>query len=80
MWYGFNWLRIESSAGCYERSKESSYTKGWHFVDQMDDCQHLKEGTAKYEGVTKSFRTGRLERELQMVQLCTTRCGCIATL
>jgi hypothetical protein len=27
----------------------------------------------KYEDVSKSFRTGRLERELQMVQLCATR-------
>jgi hypothetical protein len=27
-----------------------------------------------YEGVSKSFRTGHLERELQMVQLSATRC------
>jgi len=33
-----------------------------------------------YEGVTKSFRTDRLERELQMVQLSATRCSCIAIL
>jgi hypothetical protein len=33
-----------------------------------------------YEGVTKSFRTGRLERELQMVHLSATRCSCIAIL
>jgi hypothetical protein len=33
-----------------------------------------------YEGVTRSFRTGRLERELQMVQLSATRCSCIAIL
>jgi hypothetical protein len=33
-----------------------------------------------YEGVPKNFRTGRLERELQMVQLSTTRWGCIAIL
>jgi hypothetical protein len=33
-----------------------------------------------YKGVTKSFRTGRLERELQMVQLSATRCSCIAIL
>jgi hypothetical protein len=33
-----------------------------------------------YEDVSKSFRTGRLERELQMVQLSATRCSCIATL
>jgi hypothetical protein len=28
-----------------------------------------------YEGVSKSFRTDRLERELQMVQLSATRCS-----
>jgi hypothetical protein len=33
-----------------------------------------------YEGVSKTFRTGRLERKLQMVQLSATRCGCIAIL
>jgi hypothetical protein len=33
-----------------------------------------------YERVSKSFRTGRLERELQMVQLSATRCSCIAIL
>jgi hypothetical protein len=33
-----------------------------------------------YEGVIKSFRTGRLGRELQMVQLSATRCSCIAIL
>jgi hypothetical protein len=38
-------------------------------------------GTALiYEGVSKSFRTGRLERELQMVQLSATRCSYIAIL
>jgi hypothetical protein len=40
-----------------------------------------KETTLKtYDGVSKSFRTGRLERELQMVQLSATRCSCIAIL
>jgi hypothetical protein len=33
-----------------------------------------------FEGVSISFRTGRLERELQMVQLPVTRCSCIAIL
>jgi hypothetical protein len=33
-----------------------------------------------YEGVSKSFRNGRLERELQMVQLYATRYSCIAIL
>jgi hypothetical protein len=36
--------------------------------------------TIIYEGVSKSFRTGRLELELQMVQLSATRCSCIAIL
>jgi len=33
-----------------------------------------------YKSVFKSFRTGRLERELQMVQLSATRCSFIAIL
>jgi len=28
---------------------------------------------AKYEAVSKSFRTGRLERELQLIQLSAIR-------
>jgi len=30
--------------------------------------------------VSKGFRTGRLEQELQMVQLSATGCSCIAVL
>jgi hypothetical protein len=33
-----------------------------------------------YEGISKSFRTGRLERELQILRLSATRCSCIAIL
>jgi len=33
-----------------------------------------------YEGVSKSFQTGRLEQEMWMVQLSATRCSCIAIL
>jgi hypothetical protein len=40
----------------------------------------LNQGHSSYEGVSKSFRTGRLERELQMVQLSATRCSCIVIL
>jgi hypothetical protein len=32
------------------------------------------------KGVSKSFWTGNLEWELQMVQLSATRCSCIAIL
>jgi hypothetical protein len=35
---------------------------------------------ALYEGVSKSSRNGRLERELQMVQLSATRCSWITIL
>jgi hypothetical protein len=34
----------------------------------------------QFEFVSKSFRTGRLEREPQMVQLPATRCSCITIL
>jgi hypothetical protein len=44
----------------------------------MED--NLKCIVEKYEGVSKSFRTGCLKRELQMVQLSATRCSCIAIL
>jgi hypothetical protein len=43
-----------------------------------DNFECDKENT--YEGVSKRFRTGRLERELRMVQLSATRCNCIAIL
>jgi hypothetical protein len=33
-----------------------------------------------YEDVSESFRTGRLERKLQMVQPSVTKCSCIAIL
>jgi hypothetical protein len=35
---------------------------------------------AFYKGLSKSFRTDRLKRELQMIQLPATRCSCIAIL
>jgi hypothetical protein len=47
---------------------------------RMHQASQSRFCTADYEGVTKSFRTGRLVRELQMVQLSATRCNCIAIL
>jgi len=32
------------------------------------------------EGVSRNFRTGRLERELLMVQLSATRCSAVVSL
>jgi hypothetical protein len=34
----------------------------------------------KYEGASRIFQNGCLERELQMVQPSATRCSCIAIL
>jgi hypothetical protein len=42
-------------------------------------CHHNKT-SSQYQGISKSFRIGRMERELQMVQLSATRCSCIAIL
>jgi hypothetical protein len=43
-------------------------------------CKHSKNIFVKYvyEGVSKRFWTGRIEQELQMVQLSVTRCSCTA--
>jgi hypothetical protein len=64
-----------------DRSKRSyllSNTTRCYIQEDRDLNLHLK--TRIYEGVSKSFRTGRLEQELQMVQLSATRCSCIAIL
>jgi hypothetical protein len=56
--------------------------------DDDDDTQNGSDFVAAYaseipgqayESVSKSFRTGRLERELQL-QLSAIRCSCIASL
>jgi len=44
------------------------------YLTKMFQLQNL------YEGVSKSFRTGSLERELQIVQFSATKCTCIAIL
>jgi hypothetical protein len=48
----------------------------------MKDEQQILEcrGIRWYEDLSKYFRTGHLERELQVVQLSATRCSCIAIL
>jgi hypothetical protein len=40
--------------------------------------RHVNSTSGDKGGVSKSFRTGRLTRELQMVQLFVARCSCIA--
>jgi hypothetical protein len=46
----------------------------------MARVQVLLPHCAVYEGLSKSFQTGRLERELQMVQLSATKSSFIAIL
>jgi hypothetical protein len=43
-------------------------------------CQSISTTPHIYEDVSKSFRTGRLERDLQVLQLSATRCSCIVIL
>jgi hypothetical protein len=66
---------------CEHSNETSASIKGGEFLDWLSDFQLLKKDFVSiYEGVSKSFQTGRLERELQMVQLSATRCSCIAVL
>jgi len=53
------------------------------FLNLLNDVFHYESymgWVSQCEGVSKRFRTGRLERELQTVQLSATRCSCIAIL
>jgi hypothetical protein len=43
-------------------------------------CMYVYININAYEVATQSFRTGRLERELQMVQLSDTKYSCVAVL
>jgi hypothetical protein len=47
---------------------------------QSQKLKMLNYTSVSYEGVSKYFRTGHLERELQMVQLSAIKCSCIAIL
>jgi hypothetical protein len=56
-----------------------SYSAEWEGSCEL--VRVWREAVAKmYESVSKSFRTGRLEEKLQMVQLSATRCSCISIL
>jgi hypothetical protein len=52
----------------------------WELLGRTCDASFLPSNVSLYEGVSKSFRTCRLERELHMIQLSATRCSCIAIL
>jgi hypothetical protein len=46
--------------------------------DDKDMAMHRKDKT--YEDISKRSRTGRLERELQVVELSATRCSYVTIL
>jgi hypothetical protein len=52
----------------------------WWKVLTGINCLHWRTSFYTHDGVSKSFRTGCLKRELQMVQLSATRCSCNAIL
>jgi len=64
----------------YTQSQEDLKMRVTDF-NEVNICHVLyKQPFARYERVSKSFRTGHLEQELQTVQLSTTRRSCIAVL
>jgi hypothetical protein len=66
-----------------DRSSEGplTYLKHFRSAARIKKCNaQITLQSEMYDSVFKSFRTGRLERELQMVQLFATRCSCIAIL
>jgi hypothetical protein len=72
-WYPTTTLHgviTQKTSNVYER-----FTATKEAVHIWDAWRHCT-----YEGISKSFRAGRLERELQMVQLSATRCSCIVIL
>jgi hypothetical protein len=58
-------------------SSESKETINIDAVTEASKMHYTVSPEILYEGVSKSIRTGRLERELQMVQLSASRCSCI---
>jgi hypothetical protein len=76
-------INLESGMSLTERSVRENVLS-W----QVSDCIWIRNHIIAlstvwwnlYEGVSTSFRTGRPEREPQMVQLSATRCSCIAIL
>jgi hypothetical protein len=67
---------------CYLISVKSRFPSSGNEYEDRCGMQILRERmlSSVYESVSESFRTGRLEPELQMVQLSATRCNCIAIL
>jgi hypothetical protein len=68
--WSLSWARWIQSTSCHHISRRSILI----IFPFMPRFKKL------YKGVSKSFRTGRLERWLHVVQLSATRCSCVAIL
>jgi hypothetical protein len=79
-------LRIRFNSHFYHQCKTHKKRKMLHFSHNklwrqglpVMHCSFTK--YILYEGVSKSYRSGRLERELQMVQFSANRFSCITAL
>jgi hypothetical protein len=77
LFYSFNNNRFDAIGRSVKRY--ASYIEMGHGITSGSNVNQ-NHTTKPYEGKFKSFRTSRLERELQMVQLSATTCSCIAIL
>jgi hypothetical protein len=62
------------------KGREFDWLNDFVFQEELYCTKLYSEIVSLYEVISKSFRTGRLQRELQMVQLSATGCSCIAIL
>jgi hypothetical protein len=79
----FRTTMLSSSSGRskWRWDREQRYRHSFHPEDGVSTVlQTVGILPQHYEGVSKSFRTGCLERELQIVEFSATMCSCIAIL
>jgi hypothetical protein len=78
---GTDCIELKSRSGCGGEEKSFPVPVGNRNSDKrFESLDGLLIFLKVYEVISKSFRTGRLERKLQMVQLSATVCSCIAIL
>jgi hypothetical protein len=70
-----NLILLVQSNSCFARSLKGSL----YILSKVTHCKGIAKWSKTYEVVSKSFRTGRLEREQQMIQLSATSLVSFAT-
>jgi hypothetical protein len=83
-WNNCIWLYQKTVDFCkncvWNDLREDYYEKWARSHGRVSWDAELSGNSCIYEGVPKSFRTGFLERELQMGHLSASRCSCIVVL